>query len=426
MSGKKINYQFGGPIGALGVTLGCPLLAYTLYFVCNDSGCPSKSFLDAPLETLAAQWPGLDGVYSHQAFGYYCAWFFGIAALQFILPGRERYGVELSDKSRLKYKLNVLETFLMILTYLSFMTYREGLSWGLWTWIWDNYLYLMTASLVFATIVAFYTYISSFFTGELLAEHGNTGNPLYDWFIGRPLNPRIGSFDLKEFSELRPGMILWPVLNFSYLAHQYQTLGRVTDSMIIVNIFQFWYVIDSFINEPAVLTTMDIATDGFGFMLSFGDLCWLPFVYSLQGRYLAMHPVDLGLAGIAGILAVQGLGYWVFRGSNGEKNKFRTNPEDPSLKHLKYLETKSGSKLLITGWWGVARHINYLGDWIMAWAWCLPTGFRTPVTYFYVVYFAVLLIHRDRRDDEKCRAKYGADWDRYTKIVPYRILPGVY
>jgi len=68
----------------------------------------------------------------------------------------------------------------MILTCLGFMTYREGLSWGLWTWIWDNYIYLMTASLVFATIVAFYTYISSFFTGELLAEHGNTGNPLYD------------------------------------------------------------------------------------------------------------------------------------------------------------------------------------------------------------------------------------------------------
>jgi delta14-sterol reductase len=41
----------------------------------------------------------------------------------------------------------------------------------------------------------------------------------------------------------------------------------------------------------------------------------------------------------------------------------------------------------------------------MALAWSLPTGFDTPITYFYVIYFAVLLIHRQRRDDENCEKK---------------------
>jgi hypothetical protein len=45
------------------------------------------------------------------------------------------------------------------------------------------------------------------------------------------------------------------------------------------------------------------------------------------------------------------------------------------------------------------------GDLLMALAWCLPTGFDTPITYFYLVYFAVLLIHRQRRDDEACHKK---------------------
>jgi delta14-sterol reductase len=36
--------------------------------------------------------------------------------------------------------------------------------------------------------------------------------------------------------------------------------------------------------EKAILTTMDITTDGFGFMLAFGDLAWVPFIYSLQAR----------------------------------------------------------------------------------------------------------------------------------------------
>ena len=45
------------------------------------------------------------------------------------------------------------------------------------------------------------------------------------------------------------------------------------------------------------------------------------------------------------------------------------------------------------------------GDLTMGLAWSLPTGFDTPITYFYVIYFTVLLIHRQRRDDEACEKK---------------------
>ncbi len=80
----------------------------------------------------------------------------------------------------------------------------------------------------------------------------------------------------------------------------------------------------------------------------------------------------------------------------------------------------------------------------MALAWSLPTEFNTPITYFYVIYFSVLLIHRQRRDDENCekkyvyllssvsladkghRCRYGEDWEKYKKMVPYRIIPYVY
>ena len=37
---------------------------------------------------------------------------------------------------------------------------------------------------------------------------------------------------------------------------------------------QALYVLDALWFEPAILTTMDITTDGFGFMLAFGDLAW--------------------------------------------------------------------------------------------------------------------------------------------------------
>ena len=49
---------------------------------------------------------------------------------------------------------------------------------------------------------------------------------------------------------------------------------------------------------------MDITTDGFGYMLAFGDLVWLPFTYSLHARYLATHPVRLGLTGPVAMLGL--------------------------------------------------------------------------------------------------------------------------
>jgi hypothetical protein len=59
-----------------------------------------------------------------------------------------------------------------------------------------------------------------------------SGNAVYDFFIGRELNPRIGTFDLKYFCELRPGLIGWVCLffffffNFSSKNLPYKNLER--------------------------------------------------------------------------------------------------------------------------------------------------------------------------------------------------------
>lgn len=57
---------------------------------------------------------------------------------------------------------------------------------------------------------------------------------------------------------------------------------------------------------------------------------------------------------------------------------------------------------------------------------CARVGFGSPIPYFYVIYFGVLLVHRDGRDGEKCARKYGKDWEKYCAAVPYRIIPYVY
>lgn len=182
-------------------------------------------------------------------------------------------------------------------------------------------------------------------------------------------------------------------------------------------------ITDAF-RQASILTTMDITTDGFGFMLAFGNLTWVPIIYSMQARYLADFPIDLSILQVIGIVALQLGGYYIFRSANSQKDTFRQNANNPD--GLEFIETKAGTRLITSGWWGKARHINYLGDWLMSVAWCLPCGFGSVIPYFYCIYFAILLIHRERRDDAKCRKKYGEDWDRYCSIVKSRIIPGVY
>ncbi|ELR10071.1 erg24, C-14 sterol reductase [Pseudogymnoascus destructans] len=473
---QKHGYEFAGPPGAFAISFLLPIVVYITNFVCNDIyGCPIPSVLDPKTLTwdkikTETGWPGWNGIVSFEATGWVLAYYFLSLVLHRFLPGQIVEGTELAIGGRLKYKFNTLSSSIFTVVLLLAGTIAQGADFPVWTYIWDNYTQIVTANMLIAFTLATFVYIRSFSVKpgnkdmRELAAGGHSGNMLYDWFIGRELNPRVtlpifGEIDIKVFCELRPGLFGWILLDVAFIAHQYKTYGHVTDSIILVTLFQALYVFDSFYMEPSMLTTMDITTDGFGFMLSFGDLAWVPFIYSLQARYLAVYPLTLGLSGNAGVLAILSLGYYIFRSANNQKNRFRTDPSDPRIAHLKYMETASGSKLIISGWWGTARHINYLGDWIMSWAFCLPTGIAgylvqqgpalldgetgfsrgedrvvqggargwgMVISYFYVIYFAILLIHRERRDETKCKRKYGKDWEEYKKIVPWRIIPGIY
>lgn len=112
---------------------------------------------------------------------------------------------------------------------------------------------------------------------------------------------------------------------------------------------------------------MDITTDGFGFMLAVGDLAWVPFVYSLQARYLVFKQVELGPIQTALVVLVNFTGYYIFRDANGEKNDFRNGRNPKSKLHLKHVVTQ-----LVEGYtrsqihgdeaWHEAAHVWLVGS----------------------------------------------------------------
>ncbi|KAG6394889.1 hypothetical protein SASPL_145480 [Salvia splendens] len=46
--------------------------------------------------------------------------------------------------------------------------------------------------------------------------------------------------------------------------------------------------------------------------------------------------------------------------------------------------------------------------------------------YFYVVFLMILLFDQAKKDDDRCKTKYGKYWKLYCDKVPSRIIPGIY
>ncbi|XP_068116094.1 delta(14)-sterol reductase TM7SF2 [Hyperolius riggenbachi] len=409
------EFEFGGSLGALALLFLLPGTVLYLLVTCNSD--------DTSVLRLPGPFPDLESLWNPSALILLLCWV-ALQAVLYMLPmGTITEGIALRDNTRLKYKINAFHAFLVTAVIAGIaVAIQLPLS-----YVYDHFLQFAVASALLSLALSIFLYMKSLAAPEsALAPGGNSGNPLYDFFIGHELNPRIGSFDLKYFCELRPGLIGWCLINLCFLMKETELRGSPSLSMILVCGFQALYVVDALWHEEAILTTMDIVHDGFGFMLAFGDLCWVPFTYSLQAYFLVRHPQELSTAAALVIVLINAIGYIIFRGSNSQKNAFRRDPSDPSVAGLETIPTATGKRLLVSGWWGLVRHPNYLGDLIMALAWSLPCGLAHILPYFYVIYFTGLLIHREARDEHQCLKKYGLAWQEYCRRVPYRIFPYIY
>ncbi|KAF2594751.1 hypothetical protein F2Q70_00043806 [Brassica cretica] len=250
--------------------------------------------------------------------------------------------------------------------------------------------------------------------------------------------------ETDRFFFVRAGMMGWLLINLSILAKSVQD-DSLSQSMILYQIFCALYILDYFVHEEYMTSTWDIIAERLGFMLVFGDLLWIPFTFSIQacncvfdnepvhrnfillsswhGWWLLHNKVQLTAPAIVANCFVFLIGYMVFRGANKQKHIFKKNPKTPIWGKPPVVV---GGKLLASGYWGIARHCNYLGDLMLALSFSLPCGISSPVPYFYPIYLLILLIWRERRDEVRCAEKYKEIWAEYLRLVPYRILPYVY
>ncbi|XP_031499303.1 delta(14)-sterol reductase [Nymphaea colorata] len=337
-----------------------------------------------------------------------------------ILPGKLVPGAVLSDGTRLHYRCNGLLSLLLLITLSGI---GVGMNMMLPTVVADLGAQLFSTTLLFSLLVSFMLYAIGCRSGDKsssLKAHV-TGNIVHDWWYGVQLNPDVLGVDLKFFF-VRAGMMGWILINLSILAKSVKD-GKLSLPMILYQTYSMLYVLDYFWYEEFMTSTWDIIAERLGFMLVFGDLVWIPFTFSIQGWWLLENKVDLPKAAALASTLVFVIGYQVFRGSNGQKHVFKKDPKA----HIWGKPPKViGGKLLASGYWGIARHCNYLGDLLLALSFSLPCGASSVVPYFYPIYLLILLIWRERRDEARCRQKYKEVWVEYCRLVPWRILPYVY
>ncbi|KAF6023820.1 LBR [Bugula neritina] len=245
--------------------------------------------------------------------------------------------------------------------------------------------------------------------------------------MGRELNPRCSSFDVKQV-VFRSGMIAWMMVDWMYLAAQFKADQKVQPALALVVLFHTLYVVMTVKNEQFWFSTADFRNEGIGFLSVWACLSLFPFIFSLQARFLYLYPKE-GMTNpytLAAVFILNAVGLVFYIGSNWQKNEFRKNPYNPDLSHLSSIPTAAGKRIICSGWWGIVRRPNYLGDLIMAVAWSLPCGCSYALPYFYPVYLISLLVTKVIADEKSCHQRYGDAWVKYTEAVPYKLIPYVF
>jgi len=384
------------PVAQLNVTLMTAIVFYLYFGVEFNAGRLTPS--------AESDWSGFFSALVPTAFAtaVFLGWFVFQVLLERFLPAQIVEGTPLPDGSRLRYRINGLAAMGVSLAAVG-LGYAGG--WLDLARVFDEFGALISAATIFAFALSFFLW----WWGRTRPGGPSkvSGSFMRDYFYGTALNPRtppVTGFDWKFFCECRPGLIGWIVLDFACAAAQYERYGEVSLAMQAVIALQTLYVLNNFKNESWLLTTIDIQSERFGWMLIFGDLVLVPMTYCLQAYWLVDNFREPSPYYIGTVLLLGIVGFVIFIDSNLQK----------------------GTRLLISGYWGMARHVNYLGDWMIALSFGLCAGFGSLIPYFYPFWFAFLLFTRERRDDRWCAKKYGSDWERYKERVPSRIIPGVY
>ncbi len=251
-----------------------------------------------------------------------------------------------------------------------------------------------------------------------------------DLFFGRTENLQLlkGRVDMKMWLYLA-GATMLELNVLSFTAYHLVTYGDASSSGIILSAgLLTYFLVEYLIFEEVHLYTYDLFAERIGFKLGWGCLVFYPYFYPVALWSTVALPDPGTPVWLLVLYAVIFFSGWVLaRGANLQKYFFKRDPERLFLGIEPRIIGDGNKKLLVNGFWGISRHINYLGEILMATGIILCTGYPGMIwPWLYPLYYVLLLFTRQNDDDRRCSAKYGELWDEYKKRVPWRIIPHIW
>jgi 7-dehydrocholesterol reductase len=349
-----------------------------------------------------------------------------------LLPGRRIRGPVTPRGNQPEYRLNGVIAF--VVTHAAWFA-ATGLGLIEATIIYDHFGELLATASLLALALCGWLYVKGLrFPSS--TDAGGTSNFLWDYYWGTELHPRLLGVELKQLFNCRFAMMGWSIILLSYAAAQIEAHGQLSNAMLVCVGLQIVYIFKFFVWEGGYFSSLDVMHDRFGFYICWGVCAWLPCVYTLSGLYLVEHPGTLSPIAAVATFALGLLALCINYSADEQRQRVRATQgrtkiwgRTPELIHATYVPADGQPRknlLLVSGWWGVARHFHYLPELALALAWTIPVGFDHALPWFYPVFLSILLTHRAVRDDERCARKYGAAWVEYRRRVPWKMLPGVF
>jgi protein-S-isoprenylcysteine O-methyltransferase Ste14 len=343
-----------------------------------------------------------------------------IFVLNSAMPGRWVVGYVTGKNSneKLKYRLNGLLVLFTVLFAWVLLCYFGFIPWD---WFYEYRWYGLAGAITFGLIFSF---------AVVLPYSPVKNSFLADFFWGRLENPQlwVGRIDAKMWLYL-VGAIMLELNILNFVAHHYILYGdQASPGIYLTAALLTFFIIDYLIFEEVHLYTYDFVAERVGFKLGFGCIAFYPFFYSIP----LWSAVDLPDAQTPiYLLVIYGLifffGWSLSRGANLQKYFFKKDPKRVFMGITPKTITDGNKTLLVNGFWGLSRHLNYLGEIVMAIGIVLCAGHPFLLwPWLYPLYYMVLLLTRQSDDDKRCALKYGALWEQYVKKVPYRIIPYIY
>ncbi|XP_052077618.1 delta(14)-sterol reductase TM7SF2-like [Mytilus californianus] len=353
----------------------------------------------------------------------YIAWLLGQWILYMLDVGDVIPGPVLRQGKRLNYRLNgffALVVNIIVFLFATLCGFRVAV-------IFEKITELVTIACLIQFLISFILLCTQ--KTENLPIYninpvGNRGNILEDWLVGRSISPRLGFLDLK-FVFARTGMIALAFFNFSVMAKYYEDNKTTNYTLLLAIGMALVYTADNLYHESFIVYIREMSREGCGITLLV-YVIGIPIEYGLVVSYVATTKHELPLYCLLLIAVIFLLGYWTYRSSNNEKSHYRANPDDPIFKKYETITTASDKHLLVSGWWGMSRHPNYLGDIVMHVAMSFAAGFTNFLPHLNATLITSMLLHRERMDCDECKDKYGEDWEKYCHRVKWRVIPYIY